>query len=277
MPLSVVAIVLVAAVFHAIWNTILKSQPDQFAGLFAQLAAVSVIGVIGAAWYGVPPRETWIWLAAGQVAHFAYHYLLATTYKRGDISLAYPILRGAAPPLALAGGFLLLHETPTPAALGGICIVSAGILLMVNIRGGNKHTILYALATAGCIAAYSLTDATGARLSANPMQYLFWLMAVDAVFFMPVMLFGKRRQMLRTLSWRGWAAGALGGVLSVAAYGLALHAYTLAQVGTVAALRETSVVFGALLGMFFLGETKSATRIIGAIIIAGGAALIAIS
>ena len=277
MSASVVALVIAAAMLHAVWNAILKSQTDHFAGLFAQLAAVSVIGGIGAVWFGAPPREVWGWLAAGQAAHFAYHCLLAATYKRGDISLAYPVLRGTAPPLAAAGGFLLLGETPSLAAAGGIGIVSAGVLLMAKTGGENRRAVLFALATAATIAIYSLTDAAGARLSGNPAQYLCWLMMLDALLFMPLMLFGERRRRLRALSVRNWAAGALGAVLAIAAYGMILYAYTRAQIGAVAALRETSIVFGALIGMLFLREQKSLPRIVGAAVIAAGAALIALS
>ena len=236
-----------------------------------------MLGIVGAAWLGAPPRETWGWLAAGLAVHFVYHLLLAATYKRGDISLAYPVLRGAAPPLAAAGGFFFLDETPTFAAAAGICVVSAGVLLTAKTRGGDGRALLLALMTAVCIAAYSLLDATGARLSGNAIQYLFWLTALDALCFMPAMLFGKRLRVLRALTLRGWLAGGIGGALSVAAYGMALFAYSSAQVGAVAALRETSVIFAALLGMFVLGEKKSASRIGGAGVIACGAALLAFS
>ncbi|MGI9298419.1 MAG: EamA family transporter [Gammaproteobacteria bacterium] len=276
MPSSVVALVLVAAICHAVWNAILKSQHDQFAGMFAQLAAAGMLAAAGAAWYGPPPREAWIWLAAGAAPRLCYYFFLAATYRRGDISVLYPMLRGAAPPLAAAGGFLLLHETPPLLAACGIGIVSAGIFVMARTRGANAGAIGFALATALCIASYSLADAKGARVSGDSVQYVFWAMLLDSACFMPLMLLGGRRR-LRALSPRKWAAGAVGGALSVAAYGLVLYAYTVAHVGMVAALRETSVVFGVLVGMFFLGEKKSAARITGAIVIAAGAALIAVS
>ena len=278
MPLFIVALVLSAAAFHAAWNAILKSQPDHSAGLFAQLTAAGIIAAIGATIYGAPPREAWMWLAMGEAPRLCYYYFLAATYRRGDVSVFYPVLRGAAAPLAAAGGFIFLGESPSLIAIIGIVLVSVGILWTTNFRGARKDALLFALATSFCIASYSLIDANGVRISGNAAQYVFWAMLLDAICFLPPMvLWGKRRRLLRSLSVRQWCAGAIGGALSVAAYGLVLYAYARTQVGLVAALRETSVVFGAMLGMLFLGETKSAARIVGAIIIASGAALIAAS
>ncbi len=274
MPLSVVLIVLSAAFFHAVWNAVLKSQPDKFAGLFAQFAAASFFCLAGALWYGAPPREVWGWLAAGQLVHLCYDCLLMATYRRSDISLAYPVLRGAAPPLAALGAFLFLSETPSFAAVCGILIISAGIAMFA--RGfRDSRALAYALATAFCIASYSLIDAQGARLSGNPVQYVFWLLLLDSIFFMPLVFFGGRRKALAALPARCWMLGAIGGVCYIAAYGLVLNAYTRAPIGMVAALRETSVIFGALLGMLFLGEKKSRARLFGAAVIAAGVALIA--
>lgn len=274
MPLSIALLVLVAALCHAIWNVILKAQPDQFSGLFAQLAAVSLLGAAGAIGYGPLPREVWIWLAAAVAIHFVYHCFLIGSYRHGDISLVYPILRGGAPPVAVFMGFVYLQESPSPAMLAGIMIVSAGILCMVRVRRGNGKAIMLALATALSIACYSVVDAQGVRLADNPLQYLSWLMMFDALVFMPLVLWGGRGKRLAVLPRRCWLLGAAGGLLSVLAYGLVLYAYTKAQVGAVAALRETSVVLGALMGMVFLKEEKSIVRFIGAAVIVAGIALI---
>lgn len=277
MSLSVALMVLAAGFLHAAWNAILKSQPDQFAGLFAQLAAVFIIGLAGVLWTGVLPREAWPWLAGGMLAHLTYHCCLAATYKRCDISLAYPILRGAAPPLATLGALILWQETPTIIETAGIVAISSGILLTAKTRGANTRGLGYALITALSIACYSLTDAAGARVSGDPVQYLFWLMMLDALFFMPVvMLSSGRRQLLFTLPLKCWLLGAVGGVFSVAAYGLALFAYTQAQIGAVAALRETSILFAVFLGIFFLREQASFNRLFGALLITSGAILIVV-
>lgn len=273
MPLSAVFLVFAAAFFHAAWNAILKSQPDKFSGMFAHFAAASVFCLAGALWHGAPPREVWIWLAAGQLVHLAYDISLIATYKRADMSASYPVLRGAAPPFATLGAFVFLGETPPLAAIFGILVISAGIMMFARIRGG---ALPFALGTAACIAVYSLIDAHGARLSGNPVQYAFWLLFLDSLFFMPLVLFGGRRKALMTLPARFWLRGAIGGVCYIAAYGLVLTAYTRAPVGMVAALRETSVIFGALIGMYFLGEEKSAARFLGAVVIVFGAVLIVV-
>ena len=277
MPLAVVWMVLAAAFFHAAWNAVLKSQPDKFSGMFAQFAAMFVLCFAGALWHGAPPREVWVWLAAGQVVHLAYDLLLMATYRRGDMSATYPVLRGAAPPLSALGAFVFLGETPPLVAVGGIVLVSAGVMLFAHLRGGSKSALMFALMTAACIAVYSLIDAKGARLSGNPTQYAFWLLLLDSACFMALAMFGGRARQLSSLPLRFWIRGAVGGVFCVAAYGLVLVAYARAPVGMVAALRETSVIFGALLGMFFLGEQKSAVRLTGAAVIVCGAALIAVA
>lgn len=274
MALSVVFIVLSGAFFHSLWNAILKSQPDKFSGLFAHFSAALLFSLAGALWLGAPPREVWGWLAAGQIVHLCYDFLLMATYRRGDISLTYPVLRGAAPPLAALGAFVFLEETPPFAAVCGILIISGGVAMFA--RGFQSGKALgFALATAVCIAVYSLIDAQGARLSGNSVQYAFWLLLFDSICFMPLVFFGGRRKALAALPARCWIRGAAGGACYVASYGLALYAYTRAPVGAVSALRETSVIFGALLGMFFLGESKSPARLAGAAVIVFGAALIA--
>lgn len=268
--------VLSAAFCHAFWNAIIKAQPNRFAGYAVLLSVGSCLSVFGILYYGAPPRESWGYLAASVALHFAYNYLLILCYRLADISLAYPVLRGAASPIAALAGFFWLAETPAPPVIAGICIVSAGILSMAGGRGNGK-AIAAALLTASVIAAYSVIDAAGARIVGNAVQYVCWITVFDGPLFMLLMLANRSGRQPDKLQWRYLLMAGIGGGLSLLTYGLVVYAYTIAQVGAVTALRETSVIFGALGGMFFLGEPKSRARIIGALVIASGAAMIAVN
>lgn len=279
MTLSIALVVLAAAFFHASWNTILKAQPDHAAGYIIMLTVTSLLSGIGVLYYGPPPDESWIYLAMSVVLHVAYNYLLVCCYRLADISLIYPVLRGAAPPLAVLAGFLWLAETPPLSIIAGVLLVSVGILCMAGGSRGSGKAFVLALLTASVIAAYSVVDAAGARLTGNAVQYSCWLSVFDAPLFILLMMltgFNKRR-LLGTLQWRYLLLAVVGGGLTLLAYVLVVYAYTMAQVGAVAALRETSVIFGVLAGKFFLGEPKARGRAIGSLVIAAGAAVIVIN
>ena len=271
-------VVLAAAFFHALWNTIVKAQPNQFAGYVVLLSVISFLSAFGSFYYGAPPSESWGYLAASVALHFAYNYLLLLCYRLADISMIYPILRGAAPPFVALAGFLWLAELPPLPVVAGIAMVSAGIFCLVGKYRENGKALAAALLTAAVIAAYSVVDAVGARITGNAIQYLCWLSVFDGPLFMLLMLADRnKRRSIGALKWRHFWLACVGGGLALLAYGLVIYAYTMAQVGAVAALRETSVIFGVLAGRFFLGEPKSRGRVVGSLVIAAGAAVIVVS
>lgn len=249
------------------------------AGYTVLLTVSSLLAGVGVFYHGLPPDESWLYLAASVGLHAVYNYLLVWCYRLADISLVYPILRGAAPPIAAVAGFLWLAEKPSLPVVAGILLVSAGILCMAGKARGGGKAIALALLTASVIAAYSAVDAMGSRLTGNAVQYACWLSVFDAPLFIILMMLtgDNKRRPPGALQWRYLLLAGVGGGLVLLAYVLVIHAYTEAQVGAVVALRETSVIFGVLAGMFFLGEAKSRGRMIGSLVIAAGAAVIVVN
>lgn len=275
----VVALAVIAAAFcHAVWNAILKAQLERLVGYMVLLGTTSALSAVGAIYYGAPPSESWSYLAASIGLHFVYNCLLLLCYRLGDISLVYPILRGTAPPIAALAGFFVLAEVPSAPVFAGILLVSLGVLCMTGGGRKNGGAIAAALLTAAAIASYSIVDAKGVRIVGNAVQYLCWLTVFDGPLFLLLLMFGRDKcRPPAALQWRYLLLAAVGGVLAFVAYGLVIYSYTKAQVGVVAALREVSVVFGALLGMYFLGEPKSLARIMGSLIIVVGTVTIIVN
>ena len=274
MPSSIALAVIVAALFHATWNTILKSQPNRFIGILTMMATTTTLGVAGAIYYGAPPQDSLVYLGVSVCLHIAYNFMVVTCYRLGDISHVYPIFRGAAPPIAAAAGYLWLAEVPPLLVCLGIAVISCGVLSMVGGISKNSKAVLAALATACVIASYSVVDAQGARTAGNPVQYLCWLMMLVGPLFALTMLSQRGAWSVAKVRPRHLLLAVAGGILSILAYGLVIYAYTKAQVAAVAALREVSILFGALAGMLLLNEPKPISRIVGTCLIFVGTIII---
>jgi drug/metabolite transporter (DMT)-like permease len=207
--------------------------------------------------------------------HFAYYVTLAGAYRRGDLSFAYPLMRGVAPLLVTLLGVVLLGERPSASMLSGIALISLGIVVIAWFASG-RHTPAaagWALANAAIIAAYTLVDGAGVRVSGNAVSYVVWLCALEGLPFVAWVLL-RHGDGGGAYLRRRWRRGIAGGAASVAAYGIALWAMTRAPVAAVAALREVSVLFAALIGAFVLKEGFGWRRMAGAaVVVAGVAAL----
>lgn len=257
---------------HATWNALLKSQRDQVTGLSIHLIAATVFAVICLLFLGLPSGwEVWLYIIPSTLLHLFYHLLLLKSYSLADMNFAYPILRGAAPLIATIFAFAFLGETPTLTAAVGILTISGGLLFLA--RGAPLSSVGVALATAVVIASYSVVDAAGARVNGDGIQYAVCLMMLDTVTFLPWSLRGGRWRLLLRADSATYIKGVFGGVFSVTAYAFVVYAYLQTSVGVVASLRETSIIFGALIGYYFLKE-KHALRIPCAVIVAIGAILI---
>jgi drug/metabolite transporter (DMT)-like permease len=223
----------------------------------------------------VPEPDAWPWLAASLLLHFLYFMALVGAYDAADLSHAYPLMRGVAPLLVAVFSAVLLDDSLTLAIWAGVALISSGILLPFWLTAGNKRTLLrsssFALANAVVIAAYTLVDGLGTRLSAHPLSYCLWLFLLDPLPILAVALARHRGGVWRHMQGR-WRACTLGGVLTVSAYGIVLWAMTRAPIAAVAALRETSVVFAALIGSVLLREGFGVPRIVGAVLVACGIA-----
>ena len=273
LPLDVTLLVLLAALMHATWNAIAKSSESKLLEITAMAVIGGVLCAAALPFMPLPERESWLWLAASVLIHVVYFLALAGAYRWGDLSQAYPLMRGLAPPLVALFGVLLLDERLTGSMWAGIALISAGILLPFAFRSRNPGTqvrgTVFALANTVVIASYTVVDGYGTRLSAHPVSYCLWLFLL---YPWPILAFAwlRHRAGVWTYMRRRWMPCAVGGVLTIASYGIALWAMALAPIAAVAALRETSVIFAAIIGSLFLGEGFGIVRITGAVLVACG-------
>jgi drug/metabolite transporter (DMT)-like permease len=277
MPMHVLLLVLFAALLHALWNALVRSSSDK---LHATLLIVWGSGAFSAAmlpFLSLPAVPSWPYLGASVLIHVAYFSLLAFSYHQAELSLAYPLMRGTAPALTALAAALLLQESPSAAGWSGIALISGGVLLLAAgaWRAGTLpgHTVLPALGNALVIAAYTLVDGQGVRLSGQALSYTGWIFLLTAPLMLGVALSLRGRAVVRR-SLTGWRIGLLGGACTLASYSLALWAMVYAPIASVAALRETSIVFAALLGWLFLKERISHLRHVSIFLVCAGAVAI---
>jgi phosphonate utilization associated putative membrane protein len=278
---GIVAAVLFGALLHASWNALIKSGKDQqldtalihLLGCAVGLAMVLVVGLPNAA--ALP------WLAASLLVHIGYYVTLVGAYRHGDLGFAYPIMRGTAPLLvAMVSGQLLGEHLPLTVWLGvaGICsgVLLIGLSKALHGDGSRPHALGFALANAVIIAVYTIVDGLGARASGNALQYVALLFLLDGIPYFLIVLWQRRAEQAQVRVYIGqrWRLALLGSFASLGSYGIALWAMTRAPVASVAALRETSVLFAALIGMALLKERFRLQRAIGTgVIVAGVVAL----
>ncbi|HVF62673.1 MAG TPA: SMR family transporter [Casimicrobiaceae bacterium] len=276
LSLGVTLAVLAAGLLHASWNALLKSaagEPMLDTALIVTWSCLLSFPML----FFVPMIDAaaWPFMLASMIVHFAYYGLLAGAYKRGDLSFAYPLMRGVAPLITTVLGVVFLGERLDAQTLLGIGLISAGILTIAWFAGG-KHTGAaagFALANAAVIAVYTLIDGAGARASGNALSYVLWLTCIEGTPFAAYVLWTRGRPAVDYMKLR-WRRGVLGGAASIAAYAIVLWAMTLAPIAVVAALREVSVVFAALIGTLLLKEAMGWRRLAGAVgVVAGIAAL----
>ena len=272
----VFAAVLFAAACHAGWNALIKVGLDPLSSTILIAVGAAVVSLVGLPFVGLPASAAWPWLIASAFIHLFYFAALAEGYRTGDLGQVYPIARGSAPLMTATASAFLLGEHLSVFAWTGIVALAAGVLLL-SARGGVVHlerrAVGYALLTGLTICAYSLTDGIGARRSQNPQAYVAWLFVANAVVLLPYGLWRNRTGMTIALR-RFWPRGLIGGALQAFSYGIALWAMTLAPIAIVAALRETSVLFGALIAVLVLKEPLRAARMVAAALIVGGLVLI---
>lgn len=252
--------VLGAALLHAGWNALLKSSDDKQLDTVAISVGAGIVGLAVAVWLPLPARESWPWLAASAFVHILYFLFLAGAYRWGDLSYAYPIMRGGGPVVvALAGTAAFGEVLPFWPTLG-VALVCAGIIAFASGKADRRAT-LFALANAVVIGAYTLIDAKGARASGSPVAYAMWFFVANAIAIYVYAGLRRGAEVPRYLV-RSWPRLAIGAVFTAGSYGVALWAMTRAPVALVAVLRETAVLFGALFGATFLGEKFTRRRLV---------------
>lgn len=276
MPPLLISLVLGSAVLHASWNAILRSNADRLWSIVVMCAMCAAFALPVAVVAPPPAPASWAYLAGSAFVQIVYSLLLVRAYREGQLAHVYPLARGAAPLLVTLGAAAAAGERLAPMGLLGVALVSAGILAIAFGRGRpDAASTLAALATSACIAGYMVIDGVGVRLSGSPIGYA----AVQAVVQgapMPlayVALRGRWPQLQRDGQLGKMAIGAL---ISVSAYAVVIWAMSLWAMGQVSALRETSILFAAVIGAVFLKERLTLGRLAGALMIAGGAAALSL-
>jgi len=272
----VTGLVLASALLHAGWNALIKGGKDPLIGSAALAACWATVGLALLPWVPRPDPAAWPYLAGSVAVHVVYSAALSAAYRHGDLSLVYPVARGLPPLLIGVGGALLGHEAVGAATLGGIALISLGVLSLAQTgpAGGWRSPALgRALLTACLIAGYTSLDGVGARQSLHPVGYVTWLSTIQGWLFLGCVFAVRRRALLRALPGE-MRFGFPAGVLAAGGYALVLWCMTQAPIAAVAALRETAVVFGVGFGVLLLGEPLGRRRIVAALLVAAGAAIV---
>jgi drug/metabolite transporter (DMT)-like permease len=278
MDAFVFAAVLFAAACHAGWNAGIKRGLDPLASTVAISLGAALVSLLALPVVGLPAPEAWPWVVASIAIHLFYFAALIESYRTGDMGQVYPIARGAAPLMTATVTTWFIGERLGLVGWLGIVLLAAGVLLL-SLRGGrdlaklNSRAVGFALFTAVTVCAYSVVDGVGARLAGSANAYSAALFAGIG----PVMaLYALARGGISALgdTKRLWLTGLAGGALQLGSYGIAIWAMTLAPIAIVAALRETSVLFGALIAVIVLKEPMRAGRIAAALLIVCGLVLV---
>jgi drug/metabolite transporter (DMT)-like permease len=274
MPAYALYVVLFAALLHAGWNAIVKRGGDP---LLTTVMITTAAGVIAALLLPFVPQAaaaSWGYIAISVMLQTLYYALLAAAYRRGDMSHAYPIMRGTAPLIVAAFSAALIGEAVSGARWLGIALICGGVLGLALQRPAQstrqRSATAFALGNACVIASYTLVDGLGVRRSGAPAAYTLWIFLLTGIELLLWACIWRRREFAQYLRGR-WLQGAAGGAGTVLAYGLALWAMTVAPVALVAALRETSIVFATVISAVVLKERITPRRLACTGLIVAGA------
>lgn len=278
---AVVAAVLVGALLHAGWNALVKSSGDKA----LDTALVHFMGALVALplllWAGLPRAESLPFIAASLAIHVGYYVALAGAYQHGELGLTYPIMRGVAPLLVALGSAPFIGEAPSAAEWAGVVGITLGVALVGLAHPGEAlhhgKALGFAFANAAIIAVYTMVDGLGVRREVDAggqaLRYVLLLFVLDGLPY-PLLVAWRRgregRRAIAAYARRRWPVAALGGSASIGSYAIALWAMTKAPVASVAALRETSVLFAAVIGTLVLKEAFGWQRAIGTVVVVAG-------
>jgi drug/metabolite transporter (DMT)-like permease len=281
MDAFVFSAVLFAAACHAGWNAVVKRGLDPLATTVAISIGAAALGLAGLPFVGLPAAVAWPWVIASVAIHLVYFAALIESYRAGDMGQVYPIARGSAPLMTATATTFFVGERLGLAGWCGIVLLVAGVMLL-SLRGGrdlarlDRRAVGFALFTAVTICAYSVVDGLGGRAAGSANAYSVALFVGIGPVMLAYALVRNGRAVVPAMA-RHWGLGLAGGTLQLGSYGIAIWAMTVAPIAIVAALRETSVLFGAAIAVVFLKEPLRASRIVAALMIVAGLALIRLS
>ena len=256
----------------------LKIKLEPFLGMVLINLAGGIIAVPVLIYTGLPQPQSWPWLLTSTAVHIAYYFALAEAYRRADMGQVYPIARGSAPLLTAVISIVFFGEVVSPLGMVGIAMLGAGIFVMSmksakDAAHMDRTALMFAGITAVSICAYTLSDGNGARVSGNALAYIAALHVADGFVFTLFAWWMRGTAGLKPIvNFAG--IGLAGGAMSAGAYGIAIWAMTVAPIPLVAAVRETSVLFGAAIAVIILKEPLRANRIAAAVMILTGLMMI---
>ena len=274
--ISVFLLILFAAFLHATWNLILKSIPNSLVGISMMLLLQSIIFIPIIFFIPFPSGITWYFIIGSVILHNIYFINLGNSYNRDDLTLIYPIARGCAPVFVAIFSLIILKEKISFEGSVGILLVSIALFILAAEHFKKKfnfYVFRVSVFIAVLISIYTLFDALGVRSSKNSFVYIAWIFFLEGWLTFAYVYFKKKNKPYKLRS-KEFKLICIGSLLSFSAYGIILWSFKYMQAGYVASLRESSIIFATILGLFFLKEKVSKTRILSACIFFIGVVLI---
>ena len=277
----VFAAVLLAALLHASWNALLKGGADKDVSMAAIVIGHVPLALLAVPFAPIPPVETLPWLAAGIALHLGYQLFLIAGYRIGDLTQVYPIARGVAPLIVALVSATLLGVVLGRGEIVAIALIASGIVSLALVgradRPWNPRAVVFALATGCFIAAYSVVDGLGARVSGTALGYWAWSALGNAVLFSLWTAMARPGALSRAFARPTALVGLVGGSASFVAYAMVVWAFTHAPIALVTALRETSIVFALLIGVGMMGERVNLAKLAATTVTILGVVLLRLS
>jgi len=268
-----IGLVLLSALMHATWNAIVKLSGDRLAVMAVIDSLCLCLGLMLAVFVPLPPPILWPYLGASAAIAVSYKFALLGAYRHGDFSQAYPLMRGSAPLIVAVIVVTLGLEQLTWTGYAGIALISLGLFALVNWKSGRPVLLAFALLAGTALATGTLIDGTAVRTYGEPFTYIVWIEVCEHVALPAFALLRRRPQYLAVLRSQ-WRTAGIGAFNRIGSYGLMLWAMTLAAIAPLAALRETSVIFGALIGYFVLKEPFGRKRVAATVTVLAGIAVL---
>jgi len=281
LSIGMTLLILLAAVMHAGWNVLIKFGNDAFLNMGLIVGLGGVLGLLFTPFVDFPEPASWIWLFGSCVFHLGYYTFLVMAYKHGELSQVYPMARGSAPPLVALSSWLLYGQTLTTLQAAGVAAISVGILTLAADKPVDREhkweAIAFGLLTGLTIMGYTICDGQGIRHAGDTereqLGYIIWLFFLDSPLFV-IYCFLQRGRAVTAFFKQNWKLGLCGAALSLAAYGIAIMAMKFGEFAHVSALRETSVIFAALMSAYLLKERFRKRRYVSVTLVALGAVLL---
>lgn len=277
MTTAILLSVLAGALLHASWNALIKWEPDKLAASAAVAVGAGLVALPIMLASPTPLAPSWPLIAFSSVIHVLYFVLVGYALRHADLGVAYPLTRGSAPAFTAILAATWLGEMLALSGWLAVGAIAAGVIALsadALSRGGlTPRAAILAFTNAAVVVAYTLIDGVGARLAGNAFSYVAWMMAGTATLIIVIALIFYRDAVMEKS--RGfWLRTLLGGALGIASYGIAIWAMTKAPIGLVAALRETSVLFAAILGAILFNERFGPKRWAALVLIVIGIGLL---